>query len=347
MKIINTAIIGFGLSGRVFHAPFIHEHPGFQLSKVVERHRKDAQAIYHGIETIRSFEEILADESIELVVICTPNIYHYSMAKASLEAGKDIVIEKPFMPNSAKADEIIKLAEKKERNIFVYQNRRWDGDFLSLKKLLNQGTLGEIKYFESHFDRFSPIRTRAAWRDEVLAGSGILFDLGSHLIDQAYALFGSPLTIKANIQAQRKGSKVDDFFHIRMRYSSHEVVVTAGMLVKDHQLRFIIKGSKGSYTKNGLDPQETELNKGNLPKGKDWGKESSENWGTLILDDNKQLQHSKLETEAGDYMAFYQNVYEVIAHKKELAIKLSDASNVIKIIEKAFESNAKKKEIKF
>ncbi len=164
-KIINTAIIGFGLSGKVFHAPFIDEHSGFRLSKVVERHSNHAQSIYKDIETIRDFNELLGDDSLDLIVIATPNIYHYPMAKACLEAGKHIVIEKPFMPTSAEAEEIIKLADSKNLKVFVYQNRRWDGDFLTIKKLITENTLGDIHYYESHFDRYSPERTRAAWRD--------------------------------------------------------------------------------------------------------------------------------------------------------------------------------------
>ncbi len=342
-KIINTAIIGFGLSGKVFHAPFIDEHSDFRLSKVVERHSNHAQSIYKDIETIRDFNELLGDDSLDLIVIATPNIYHYPMAKACLEAGKHIVIEKPFMPTSAEAEEIIKLADSKNLKVFVYQNRRWDGDFLTIKKLITENTLGDIHYYESHFDRYSPERTRAAWRDEVLAGSGIVFDLGSHLIDQAYTLFGKPISVKANIQAQREGSKVDDFFEIVLNYPKLKVLLTAGMLVKNHELRFIIKGEKAAYIKNGLDIQESELKQDKLPKGENWGKEKEVNWGIIKSNDNSK----RVKTKAGDYMAFYNNVYDVLANNAEQAIKPSEAKEVIKIIELAFESAKTEAEMEF
>lgn len=155
-KIINTAIIGFGLSGKVFHAPFIHVHQGFRLTKIVERHSENASAIYPDIKIVRDFRELLNDPDLDLVVISTPNIFHFEMAKACLEAGKNIVVEKPFMPTSAEADQIITLAKTKNLHVFVYQNRRWDGDFLTIKQLLDGDLLGKVQYFESHFDRYSP-----------------------------------------------------------------------------------------------------------------------------------------------------------------------------------------------
>ena len=344
-KKINTAIIGFGLSGKVFHAPFIHEHQGFKLSKVVERHNNHAQSIYKNIETIRDFNDLLIDDSLDLIVIATSNIYHYPMAMACLKAGKHIVIEKPFMPSSAEAEEIIQISEQKSLKVFVYQNRRWDGDFLSIKKLIAENKLGEIQYFESHFDRYSPERKRAAWRDERLAGSGNLFDLGSHLIDQAYALFGKPISVSADLQAQREGSQVDDFFEVKMSYPHHQVNISAGMLVKNHELRYLIKGTKGIFIKNGIDPQEAKLKEGKQPKGENWGKENPESWGIIEFTESGIIE--SIETEAGNYMAFYQNVYDVLINNADMDIPLSDTKDVIKIIEMAFESNQKKSTILF
>lgn len=346
-RIINTAIVGFGLSGKVFHAPFLHLHEGFHLSKVVERHSEQAQSIYPQIETVRDFQQLLNDDKTDLVVICTPNIYHYPMAKACLDAGKHIVIEKPFMPASAEADEVIKLADTKNLKVFVYQNRRWDGDFITIKKLMAGGLLGDIQYYEAHFDRFSPERKRAAWRDEEQAGSGILFDLGSHLIDQVYSLFGRPQSIFADIQSQRDGSKVDDFFEVQMNYPDVKAVVTAGMLVEKPELRYIINGSKGSFVKYGLDPQEASLKEGKSPEGEEWGKESFENWGLTTFVNKELFFDGTVETEPGDYMAFYNNVYDVLVNKAEMAVKPHEARDVIRIIELAFESNEKKTEINF
>lgn len=346
-KVLNTAIVGFGLSGKVFHAPFIHVHPGFRLTKVVERHSEIAKTIYPDVEIVRDLNAVLADNTIKIVVISTPNIYHFEMAMACLEAGKHIVVEKPFMPTSAEADEIIELAKQKELNVLVYQNRRWDGDFQTIKKLLEGKLLGETQYFEAHFDRFSPQRKRAAWRDEVLPGSGILYDLGSHLIDQVLSLFGNPLALKASIQKQRMNSMVDDFFEIELVYQQMKAIVTAGMLVEKPELRYLVNGSKGSYVKYGIDPQETALKNGEFPTKSGWGEEPPENWGIVTFVNNQLYFDGKVETERGNYLDFYENVYNVIVNKAEQEVKPEEARNVIRIIELAFESAKTNMEIKF
>lgn len=346
-KVINTAIVGFGLSGKIFHAPFIHFHHGFNLTKVVERHSENAKEIYPDTEIVRDLKDVLQDKTIDLVVIGTPNIYHFEMAKACLEAGKHIVVEKPFMPTSAEADEIIKLAEEKGLHVFVYQNRRWDGDFQTIQKLLDGNLLGDTHYFEAHFDRFSPQRKRAAWRDEILPGSGILYDLGSHLIDQVLSLFGNPLLVKANIQSQRENSKVDDFFELELSYPKMKAVVTAGMLVEKPELRYLINASKGSFVKYGIDPQEADLKNGKLPGEPQWGEEPTENWGIVNFVNNELYFDGKVETEPGNYLGFYENVYDVIVNNAGQMVKPEEARNVIRIIELAFESAKVNSEIKF
>ncbi len=342
---INTAIIGYGLSGRVFHAPFIHTNENFELKKVVQRKGNLAREQYPNVEIVRDYKDLLSDPDLELVVIATPNEFHFQMAKDCLEAGKHIVIEKPFMPTSAEAESIINLAEQKGLNIFVYQNRRFDGDFMTIQQLVKAQWLGNINYFEAHFDRFSPERTRAAWRDEELPGSGILFDLGSHLIDQVLCLFGKPLSLRAKVEKQRPGSRVDDFFEISMIYPDMTAMVTAGMLVKDHELRYRVEGSSGKYTKFGIDVQEKNLKKGLMPVGDDWGEEPASEWGHLSMSKDELVMEGTLKTKAGYYMAFYDNVYEVLRSKGEMAIKPSEAMEVIRMIELAFESNDLNKEI--
>ncbi len=345
IELIKTGIIGYGLSGKVFHAPFIHEHPGFQLCKIVERNSLNAISDYPYVEIVKDYTDLLNDPSIELVVVATPNIYHYQMVKDALEAGKHVVVEKPFMNTSAEADEIIKLADSKGLHVFVYQNRRWDGDFLTIRKLIDNNILGDIRYFEAHFDRYSPERTRAAWRDEAIPGSGNLFDLGSHLIDQALVLFGKPGSLKADLQAQRKDSLVDDYFELIMNYPGLQVILTAGMLVLESDLRYNIQGSEGGYLKYGIDPQEDQLKEGKKPKGDDWGKEGPGKWGNISFTHADLKFEGQVETEAGNYMAFYNNVYDVIRKGENMAIKTEEARNVIKIIELAFESHRLKKEI--
>ena len=346
-KIINTGIIGFGLSGRVFHAPFLHVHKGFNLTTIVERNSESAKEIYPDVMIVKDYNDLLADPAIELIVICTPNTAHFPMAEACLKAGKHIIVEKPFMPTSAEADQIIELAVRKNLKVFVYQNRRWDGDFLTIRKLIEGDLLGEITYYESHFDRYSPERTRAAWRDEDQPGSGNLFDLGSHLLDQVLCLFGNPISVRADLQAQREGSQVDDFFELTLKYPRFNAVATAGMLVKDHDLRYLIKGSNGRFTKNGIDPQEDKLKQGILPTAKYFGKEEPHNYGKIDYKNNGLHFTGTIETEEGNYMSFFNNVYNVIVNGESMAIRPEEARDVIRIIELAFQSNKEKREIEF
>lgn len=340
-KIIKTALAGFGLSGKAFHAPFLHVHPGFQLRTVMERTRNESSLLYPDVQVVRSLTEIVNDPEIDLVVICTPNIHHFDMAKACLEAGKHVVVEKPFTNTFSEAEQLIALAREKNLKLFVYQNRRWDGDFLTIKKILKSGVLGEIQYYEAHFDRYSPERKRAAWRDEPLPGSGLLYDLGPHLIDQALYLFGKPLSVRAELQAQRSDSKVDDFFEVELNYKGMTAKVTAGMLVEEPGPRYIIHGARGSFVKYGIDPQEAALREGQSPVGEDFGVESPETWGLVTFDYDDLNFDGRIETERGNYMGFYDNVYDVLANGKPQMVKPEEAALVIRIIEEAFENSEK------
>lgn len=345
-RIINTGIIGFGLSGRVFHAPFLHLHPGFNIRKIVERNKQESGMIYPGATVVKDYSDVLKDPAIDLVVICTPNSLHYQMAKDSLLAGKHIVVEKPFTVTSAQADDLIRLSEKLNLRIFVYQNRRWDGDFLTIRKLLKSGALGELNEYEAHFDRFRPEQPRNVWREQINKGGGVLYDLGSHLIDQALQLFGIPNNLEAKISSQRNGSKVDDYFRLILYFKCLKVILTAGMLVEYPGPRYILHGILGSYIKYGLDPQEKDLRGGRLPDSKNWGNESPDQWGMITIDYQDVNIHGAVETEAGCYQEFYKNVYDVISGKAEMAVKPVEARNVIRIIELGFESNRLNKRIK-
>jgi scyllo-inositol 2-dehydrogenase (NADP+) len=336
---VKAGIIGFGLSGQVFHAPFLHAHPGFEIKKIVERSGESSKEKYPYVTVVKNYRRLLDDPGIDLVVHCTPNIYHYEYVKESLLAGKHVVVEKPFTPTTDEADKLIDLANKKGLKIFVYHNRRWDGDFLTVKKLIDQGSLGRVNYYEAHFDRFSPQRTRAAWRDEKLPGSGNLYDLGSHLIDQALCLFGTPQTVFADVQSQRQFGFVDDYFRVVLQYQHLEAVLTAGMLVREHSLRYIVKGTGGTFGKHGIDPQEERLKNGASPGDKELGQENPEFFGTLTTGDDRYGKTERIPTEPGNYMAFYQNVYDVLVNNKPMAVKPEEARNVIRVIELAFQSN--------
>jgi scyllo-inositol 2-dehydrogenase (NADP+) len=338
-KIINTAIIGFGLSGKVFHAPFLHVNPGFKLGKVVERHGNSSQALYPDIEVVKDYKDLVDDASLDLVVITSPNIYHFEQAKALLEAGKHVVIEKPVTPTSAEADELIEVADKAGKKIFVFQNRRWDGDFKTVQQVVYNGYLGEILEYEAHFDRFAPGARRSAWRDEPLPAGGVFYDLGPHLIDQVLVLFGMPNAVFGDIRLQREGTNVDDYFEVNLLYNRLKVTLKASVFVKEPGPRFIIHGTKGSFVKYGIDPQEELLREGYMPDSESWGKEDPDYWGVLNAEMRGQQFYGNIETEPGNYMGFYDNVYEVITKGAEQAVLPHEARNVIRIIELAFESN--------
>jgi len=345
-RIIHTGIIGFGLSGKVFHSPFIHTHPGFHLSAIVERHHQFSKEVYPYVSVVNDYTDILKDENIELIVIATPNIYHYPMARECLLAGKHVVIEKPFTPSSKEADDLISLSEETKKRVFVYHNRRWDGDFLTIKTLIKENILGDISYYEAHFDRYSPELKLNSWRDENIPGGGILFDLGAHLIDQALHLFGLPDSLNAKIKSERPESPVDDSFDIEMFYPDKNIVLKAGMMVKKTGPRFIIEGSEATFTKFGIDPQEASLKGGQMPLIKNWGEEKPEFFGKLEFITESEEKNKLITTQAGNYMGFYDNVYEVLVKNKPMSVSPENARDVIFIIEKAFESNSKNQMIK-
>lgn len=340
-KQINAGVIGFGLSGKIFHAPFLHTHPGFRLRKIVERKGAESKKLYPYVEVVQDYKNLIKDKELDLIVVCTPNASHFSMVKESLKAGKHVIIEKPFTPTAKEADELIKIAKKVKKNIFVYHNRRWDGDFMTIKKIIDENILGSIYEYEAHFDRFTPEIDASQWRDKDMPGSGILFDLGAHLIDQAMYLFGHPKKLKADIQAQRKNSLVDDYFRLELEYPELNVILTAGMLVKELGPRFTIKGHKGTYKKPGIDPQEDALKTGLMPGSENWGKEDKKEWGVMDATFDGKHCVCQIETLPGNYMGFYDNVYDAIVHNAELIVKPEEARNVIKIIEMAFADSEK------
>jgi predicted dehydrogenase len=339
---INVGLIGYGMAARVFHAPVIESVAGLRLKKVVERHTEEARKRYPWVEVVREAAALLEDEEIELVVIATPNVSHFELARQALLAGKHVVVEKPFTNTSAQAQELIDLARERGKLISVHQNRRWDGDFQTVKKLLAHQLLGRLVEYESHYDRFRNYARPHAWREEEGEGSGILFDLGSHLIDQAQVLFGLPRMIMADIRIQREFSKTADNFELVLHYDNLKVTLKAGMLAREQGPRFILHGTEGSFVKHGIDPQEEALKRGLTPVEPHWGEEPKELWGKLNTQVGGLHLEGRVETIAGCYQAYYQNIVEAIAGRAELAVKPEEARNTIRIIELALESNERK-----
>jgi predicted dehydrogenase len=342
MNPIGVGLIGSGMASRVFHLPVIQAVDGLKLKKIVDRHNDDSFRKYAGLVVVADAAALLEDEEIELVVVATPNSSHFDLARQSLLAGKHVVVEKPFTVTSDQARQLIDLAHRQARLITVHQNRRWDGDFLTVKKLLESSTLGRLVEYESHFDRFRNSPRPGAWREEDRESGGMLFDLGSHLIDQALVLFGMPQMVTADIRSQRGFGNADDNFELVLLYDGLKVTLKSGMLVRKPGPRFTVIGTQGSFVKFGLDPQEEALKNGRTPSEPDWGLEPRELWGTLDAEINGLHAEKQVETVRGCYQAFYQNVVDAIAGRAGLAVKPQEAMNTIRIIELAKLSNQRR-----
>lgn len=347
MKKIKTAIAGYGKGAKIYNAPIISSVDGFKISKILtssEENIAAAKEDFPESQVVSKYNEILKDPDIELVIITTPNHLHKSFAEKALKAGKNVVVEKPFTPTAKEADELIELANQKGLLLTVNHNRRFDSDFLTVKKLLEQKKLGKIVQYESHFDRFRKVVTRTWKEDKDNPGSGILYDLGSHLIDQALQLFGTPNAVFADIRIQRKDAEVPDNFELWLYYKNLKVSLNAGMLVKEKGPTYSIHGTKGSFIKYGDDPQEEMLKIGLKPNGHwGWGIEADEIWGKY----NGLEEAGTIESEQGDYRNFYKNLYEALSGKEELHVKPEEARDVIKVIELAIRSQEEGRRIPF
>ncbi|MFN6972077.1 MAG: oxidoreductase [Rheinheimera sp.] len=331
---LKTAVIGSGLSARTFHLPFIALQSELELVAISSA-QPDLACQYPQIQHYAKAEQLIAETNAELVVITSPNHSHFPLAKAALEQGKHVLLEKPLVLSSDEGQQLAEIARQSGRKLAVYHNRRFDGDFLTLQQLLKSGELGAIHYFESHFDRFRP-QPRARWREQAGPGSGILWDLGPHLIDQALCLFGMPQAITATCRILRPGGESTDYFHLQLHYPDKEVVLHSSPFCANPTLRFMLQGSAGSYQKFGLDPQEDALRAGQVPGGADWGVEQAEHYGVLVTADI----HSSYPTLAGDYALFYQQLVAALLHNAELPVVLDDALAGIRLIELALQSSA-------
>ena len=339
---IKVGLVGFGISAKVFHAPFITASPHYQLVSVVERHKQESKEKFPEVQVVRSMEELLQNEAIDLVVITTPNETHFPYAKAALEAGKHVVLEKPVTNTTAEAKQLLEIANRSRKILSVYQNRRYVSDFLTICDILDKQLLGEVHTFEGHYDRYRAEARPQAWREHELPGSGILFDLGPHLLDQVLYLFGIPQTIAADIRKQRPHAKVDDYFDLRLDYGFLKVILQAGMLVREPGPRYLVHGTRGSFVKSGEDPQEALLRAGALPVGDDWGKENEAIYGILHAELDGRLVREQYPSHKGDYSAYYKNLYESIVNNKPVKERIEHGYNTIRLVELAFESHQKK-----
>ena len=343
---IKTGICSFGMSGKVFHGPFLHVHPDFDVRKIWQRTKNDAKEAYPEVEIVRTLEELLSDDSLELIVVNTPEPTHYKFTKAVLEAGKHAIVEKAFTITSAEAEELTALAKAKGKVLSVYQNRRWDGDFLTVKKIVEEGSLGRLVEFESNYQRYRNFIQEGTWKEESFPGSGIVYNLGSHLMDQVLTLFGKPTHVFADLAIQRTGGKVYDHFEIILFYEGFKATVKAGYLIREEGPRYKLLGTEGSFVKYGIDPQEQSLKDGIMPnQGEAWGKEPESDWGIVNTTINGLHLRGKTETLPGNYMTYYQSIYEAIREGKEPAVTAEQGTAIIKLIEAVYRSFEEKRVI--
>jgi scyllo-inositol 2-dehydrogenase (NADP+) len=347
MQPIRTALVSFGISSRTFHAPFLTTMPEYQLLSVVERSGDTSKEKYPFVTVERSIEDLLKNDEIELVVITSPNETHFPYAKMAMEAGKHVVLEKPFANTSAEAMDLVNVAKATGKICAVYHNRRYVADYLTMKQIIEKKMLGELHEFEAHYDRYRPDpRTYGLWREKPLPGSGVFYDLGSHLLDQSLQLFGHPQYIIADIRKQKPYSVVDDYFDVRLDYGFLKVLVKSGMLVREMGPRYMMHGTKGSFIKYGEDTQEELLKAGELPVGPDWGKEPESQFGLIHTEIDGKLIREVYPSVQGGFGGFYQNLSKTIRENAPLKEKPEHGYNVIRLIELAFESNEKQCRVK-
>ena len=343
MEKIKTGLAAFGMSGQIFHAPFISTNPAFCLTAITERNKNLSKERYPSARIVRSFEELVALDELELVVINTPDSTHYEYTRKALEAGKNVIVEKPFTATAEQGQELVDLARSKGLAISVYQNRRWDSDFLTVREILNKGLLGRLVEFESTFPRYRNFIKPGTWKETGELGGGLTYNLGAHIIDQAVQLLGVPDAVFADIDTIRTGGMVDDYFVIHLLRPSKaprvKVTLKSSYLMCASEPRFVLHGREGSYVKYGFDPQEAALTEGVLPGTSHWGEEDKSSWGLLYTEKDGRIVYEPYPSLPGDYAAFYENIYRHIHHGEPLQSDAREVVGVIRLIEAAWESS--------
>jgi scyllo-inositol 2-dehydrogenase (NADP+) len=332
--VVSVAVVGWGMSAKTFHLPFIVASEHFSLVAMVTSQSSACASAYPAIKCFTSIEELLADSIPDLIVLATPNHLHFEQAKLALQAGCNVLIDKPFVISVAQGEALCKISEGCGRQIFVYHNRRWDGDFMTLQHALAAGQLGDVKVCTIQFDRFRP-HPRERWRESAIEGAGIWFDLGPHLIDQALLLFGRPISLQARLNSLRDGSKNIDYAHVHLFYADKEVVLRASPYTAGPMLRYEVETTLGTWRKYGLDPQEDSLKNGSIPSMEPWLDDAvaeTAQWCTEQAVDIQPIQ-------AGHNMQFYEQVCLFLTGQlAHPPVRVEEALDVVKVLEKAIES---------
>jgi scyllo-inositol 2-dehydrogenase (NADP+) len=343
MKKIKTGLAAFGMSGQVFHAPFISTNPNFEFTAVCERTKNLAKEHYPEVMTVRSVDELLAIKDLELIVVNTPHFTHYEYARKALEAGKNVIVEKPFTKTVEEGKELIELADSKGLMLCVYQNRRWDADFFTVKQIIENNVLGRLVEYESTLARYRNFIRPNTWKE---TEGSLTYDLGPHLIDQCVCLFGIPEAVYADIAVNRTDGKVDDYFIIHLlhcqKYPDVHITLKSSYLMCNPEPRFVLHGTDGSYVKYSVDRQEEMLKKGLLPNTPDWGVEYEKDWGILTKEEGGNIISQKYPSLRGSYANFYNAVYEHLRCGKKIETSACNVLPVINIIEAAMKSSLQK-----
>ncbi len=331
----RVALVGYGFAGKTFHAPLIEATPGLALVMIASRDAAKVHRDLPAVEVIADPLQAVAADRVDLVVVASPNATHARLARAALEAGKHVVVDKPFTLNLADARELQSLATSRARLLSVFQNRRWDSDYLGVKQAIEQGLLGQVAHFESHFDRYRP-QVRERWRESASPGGGLWFDLGPHLIDQALQLLGLPDRVQANFASMREGAQVNDWAHVLLDYGARRAVLHASMLVAGGTSRFAVHGSKGSLVKRHADRQEAQLIAGLRPGEPGWGEDPD----PLLLYDGSGAEPRALQAPIGDQRRFYAEVRDALRGIGANPVPPAQALAVMAVLDAALESAA-------
>ncbi|GAA0240724.1 Gfo/Idh/MocA family oxidoreductase [Rhodanobacter caeni] len=336
---IVTGLCAFGMSGRMFQAPFLHAMDEFSLHAVVERHTKRVASTYPDIRSYDSIETMLADPAIELVVVNTPNVDHFDHVRMALLAGKHVVVEKPFSVTSAQAAEMVELAARQQRKLVAFQNRRWDSDFLAVREVVEKGLLGQLIEAEFHYDRYEKNLSAKAHKEVAHPGTGVIYDLGPHLIDQAICLFGKPDSVFAVLQTHRPGSVVNDYFDLTLLYGTFTVRLKSSLLALEPVPAFVLHGTEGSFLKSRADVQADMLDQGISPNVADWGREPEAEYGILHTRTQGKDERRRYPSPAGRYQSFFDGVYRHLREGAPAPVALADTLINVRIIEAALQSS--------
>lgn len=341
--IIKTGICSYGMSGKLFHAPFIAAHPGFELTAITERSTNESAVRYPSVKIYRSVPELISDESLQLVIVNTPSYTHYEFAKAALQAGKHTVIEKPMVLHTIEAGELVKLASERDLLLSVYQNRRYDGDYHAVKDVIDKKILGELREVEIRYDRYRPVFGGKQHKEGDLPGAGTLYDLSPHLIDQALQLFGWPEKVFADVWKMREDVKAPDYFEILLYYPEMRVRLKATCIARETTPAYIIHGMKGSFLQQRSDMQEQQLLEGAIPSLESWCPPSPVPDGLLHTEIDGKTVRKQTTSLPGNYMLYFDELYKALTGKGPNPVAGEDGMKTIRIIEAALQSVEEKR----